>query len=155
MSAKIDKKKVAAVLNELLELELGGVIRYSHYSFLINGFGRIPIVSWFRGQADEALAHAHLVGDWITHFGAYPSLEIRPLVDSHKTDVTAMLRESLEAEGQALAGYRKLLALVESRSVALEEYARQMIHAEVVHAGEVDKMLRRPGELEPFAKPKE
>ena len=41
-----------------------------------------------------------------------------------------MLRESLQAEGAALNLYRELLALVEDRSVALEEFARQMIHAE-------------------------
>ena len=33
------------------------------------------------------------------------------------------------------------------RSVALEEFARQMIHAEELHVAEVDKMLRKPGEL--------
>ena len=36
---------------------------------------------------------------------------------------------------------------LESRSVMLEEYARQMIYAEETHAGEVDKMLRKPGNL--------
>jgi bacterioferritin len=30
----------------------------------------------------------------------------------------------------------------------LEEYARQMIFAEERHAGEVDKMLRKPGDVE-------
>ena len=43
------------------------------------------------------------------------------------------------------------LALVAERSVMLEEYARQMIYAEELHAGEVDKMLRRPGEIAAFA----
>ena len=61
-----------------------------------------------------------------------------------------ILRESLEVEGQALALYKELLTLVEGRSVMLEEYARQMIHAEELHAGEVDKMLRRPGEVAAF-----
>lgn len=62
-----------------------------------------------------------------------------------------MLRESLESEGAALNLYRELLVLVEGRFVALEEYARQMIHAEELHAAEVDKMLRKPGELAAFA----
>jgi bacterioferritin len=44
-----------------------------------------------------------------------------------------------------------LLALVEGRDTMLEEYARQMIAAESKHASEVDKMLRAPGDLEPFA----
>jgi bacterioferritin len=56
-----------------------------------------------------------------------------------------MLQESLASEAEALALYRKLLEVAEGRSVLLEEYARQMIYAEEMHAGEVDKMLRRPG----------
>jgi bacterioferritin len=42
----IEKDKVIAVLNQILESELAGVVRYTHYSFLVFGFGRIPIVSW-------------------------------------------------------------------------------------------------------------
>jgi bacterioferritin len=136
-----------SVLNHILESELAGVVRYTHYSFLVFGFGRIPIVAWLRQQADESLLHAQQAGEWITTLGAYPSLEIGPLLDSHTFDIGSILRESLEAENVALELYRELLALVEDRSVALEEYARQMIYAEEMHAGEVDKMLRRPGAL--------
>jgi bacterioferritin len=140
------------VLNRLLEAELAGVVRYTHYSFLVFGFGRIPIVSWLREQADESLLHAQQVGEWITTLGAYPSLAIGPLLDSHKHDIAAILRESLETEGAALALYRELLGLVAGRSVALEEFARQMIHAEELHAADVDKMLRKPGDVAAFSK---
>jgi bacterioferritin len=136
-----NEDKVVAVLNRILELELAGVVRYTHYSFLVFGYARIPIVSWLREQANEAL----------THLGAYPSLEIGALLDSHKFDIGDILRESLEAEGAALALYRELLDLVKDRSVPLEEFARQMIGAEELHAGEVDKMLRKPGQLAAFA----
>src|SRR6188474_3825329 len=107
--AEIDKEKVIAVLNHILERELAGVVRYTHYSFLVFGYGRIPIVSWLRDQANESLVHAQQVGEWITTLGAYPSLEIGKLLDSHKTDIAVMLRESLETEGRALDLYRKLL----------------------------------------------
>lgn len=143
----LDKEEVVAVLNRLLESELAGVVRYTHYSFLVFGYGRIPIVSWLRQQADESLAHAQQVGEWITALGAYPSLQIGPLLDSHQNDIGAILRESLESEQKTLAVYRQLLGLVEGRSVALEEFARQMIYAEELHAAEVDKMLRKPGEI--------
>jgi bacterioferritin len=149
--ADIDKEKVIAVLNHILERELAGVVRYTHYSFLVFGFGRIPLVSWLRDQAAEALAHAQQAGEWITTLGAYPSLAIGRLLDSHKHDTGVILRESLEEEAQALSLYRELLGLVRERSVALEEYAREMIKAEEIHAAEVDKMLRKPGELSAFA----
>src|ERR1700693_6228959 len=131
--AEIDKEDVVAVLNRILESELAGVVRYTHYSFLVFGFGRIPIVSWLRQQADESLLHAQQVVEWITTLGAYPSLAIGPLLDSHKHDIIAMLIESLEAEGKALALYRELLELVQARFIALEEFARQMIQAEEMH----------------------
>jgi bacterioferritin len=149
-TSQIDTDKVVDVLNRILEAELAGVVRYTHYSFLVFGFGRIPIVSWLREQADESLLHAQQAGDWITSLGAYPSLEIGGLLDSHKFDIAAILRESMETEARALELYRELLGLVEGRMVALEEFARQMIHAEELHSEEVDKMLRKPGELAPM-----
>ena len=151
--AELDKQKAVAVLNRILEMELAGVVRYTHYSLLVFGYARIPIVSWLRDQATESLTHAQQAGEMITHLGAYPSLEIGPLLDTHKHDIGDILRESLEAEGEALKLYRELLELVSDRSVMLEEYARQMIYAEEMHAGEVDKMLRKPGQVASFAPP--
>jgi len=146
----LDKDKVIGLLNKILEHELAGVIRYTHYSFLVFGHNRIPIVSWLREQAAESLTHAQQAGEMITLLGAYPSLMIGPLLDSHKHDIGAIMRESLETEAKAQAAYRELLSWVEGRSVVLEEYARQMVYAEELHASEVDKMLRTPGEVASF-----
>ena len=151
--AELDKEAVVGVLNRILEAELAGVVRYTHYSFVVFGYGRIPIVSWLNAQADESMTHARMAGEWITTLGAYPSLGLGALLDSHKTDIGAILRESLQSEGQALALYRQLLATVEGRSVALEEYARQMIYTEELHQAEVDKMLRKPGDLAAIGAP--
>lgn len=148
--AEFDQDKVIATLNRILEQELAGVVRYTHYSFMVFGFGRIPIVSWLREQANEALLHAQQAGEWITSLGGYPSLSLGQLLDSHQHDIGAILRESLEAEMTALSLYRELLDLVEDRSVALEEYARSMIAAEELHASDVDKMLRKPGDIAGF-----
>jgi bacterioferritin len=147
---EIDKDKAVDLLNRILEYELAGVVRYTHYSLLVFGYNRIPIVAWLREQASESLTHAQQAGEMITHLGAYPSLAIGSLLDTHRHDIGTILRESLEVEGQALALYKQLLAVVEGQSVMLEEYARQMVHAEELHAGEVDKMLRQPGEVAAF-----
>ena len=148
--AAIDKDRVVALLNGILEQELAGVIRYTHYSLLVFGYSRIPIVSWLRDQATESLTHAQQAGEMITLLGAYPSLAIGPLLDNHKHDVGDIMRESLETEAKALALYRELLSCVAGHSVVLEEYARQMIYAEELHASEVDKMLRKPGDVAAF-----
>ena len=142
--------KVVGILNRILEAELAGVVRYTHYSFLVYGYGRIPIISWLRGQANEALAHATAAGEWITTLGSHPSLAIGRLLESHQHDIGDILRESLAAEAAALKLYRDLLKAVEGKHVALEEFARGMIMAEEMHAAEVNKMLRKPGETAAF-----
>jgi bacterioferritin len=145
-----DRDAVVAVLNKILEVELAGVVRYTHYSLMVYGYTRIPIVSWLREQANESLAHAQEAGEMITHFGGHPSLAIGPLLETHKHDIGAILRESLEAERAGLGLYTELLGLVEGRSIFLEEYARRLIFAEEQHLGDVDKMLRKPGEIGVF-----
>lgn len=147
-TATLDTDQVVKTLNRILELELAGVVRYTHYSLMVFGYGRIPIVSWLRDQAGESLTHAQQAGERITLLGGHPSLGIGPLLETHKHDIGDILRESLEHERRSLEVYRELLALVEGRSVMLEEYARTMIHDEEMHLGEVDKMLRRPGTLD-------
>lgn len=146
----LDQEAIIDVLNRILELELAGVVRYTHYSLLIFGYSRIPIVSWLREQADESLIHAQRAGELVTHLGGHPSLAIGPLLETHKHNIGDILHESLEHERCALAEYKNLLEMTKDRSVMLEEYAREMVYQEEMHAGEVDKMLRKPGEITTF-----
>lgn len=148
---ELDKKAAAEVLNHILELELAGVVRYTHYALMVYGYNRIPIVSWLREQANESLSHAQQAGELITQLGAHPSLAIGPLLETHKHDIGDILRESLEHEREALKAYYDLLSMVKDRSVWLEEYARGMIFKEEQHQGDVDKMLRKPGDINAFA----
>jgi bacterioferritin len=141
---KLDKAAVLEVLNGILEEELAGVVRYTHYSLMVFGYNRIPIVSWLRSQATESLDHAHQAGEWITTLGGHPSLAVGDLLETHKHNVGQILKESLEVETAGYALYVKLLGLVQDRDVALEEYARGMIAAERAHLSEVEKMLRSP-----------
>ena len=153
MSRTIDpaiKDKAIETLNIIMELELAGVVRYTHYSLMVYGYGRIPIVSWMKSNADESLAHAHKAGELVTLLGGHPSLKIGPLLETEQHDIGDMLRESLAHEEKALKAYYALLDLVEGKSVLLEEYARQMIESEELHADEVNKMLRRPGDIKEF-----
>lgn len=149
-SNEIDKPAVLDVLNRILEAELAGVVRYTHYSLMVYGYSRIPIVHWLRGQAEESLTHAQEAGEYITALGGHPSLGIGKLLESEKHDIGAIMKESMAHELEALDHYKLLLRLVEGRDIMLEEYARQMVAAESKHVSEVDKMLRAPGELDPF-----
>ena len=148
----MDNKKIIDALNKILELELAGVVRYTHFSLMVYGYSRIPIISWLRDQATESLDHANKAGEVITNLGGHPSLAIGPLLETENHDIGDILRESLDHEMSALNSYKELLKLVEGHSVMLEEYAREMIYNEELHLGEVDKMLRNPGDMEPFNK---
>lgn len=140
-------ESAAAALNRILELELAGLVRYMHYSFMIFGHNRIPIVAWLRAQADESRAHAALAGEHITSLGGHPSLKIGALLETHKHNVDEILSEALVHEEEGVAAYRELLDLVAGRSVMLEEYARAQIAAEEAHLADIRKMLRKPGSI--------
>ncbi|MBK7394088.1 MAG: bacterioferritin [Chloracidobacterium sp.] len=146
-----EKENAIEVLNKILELELAGVVRYTHYALMVFGYNRIPIVSWLQGNGDESLMHARKAGEFVTMLGGHPSLKIGPLLETEKHDIGDILRESLEQESTTLAAYYELMKLTEGKSVALEEYAREMILLEEMHLDEVNKMLRKPGEIEPFS----
>ena len=145
-----DKAAAVKLLNHIMEAELAGVVRYTHYALMVFGHNRIPIVSWLRNEASTCLAHANEAGELVTHFGEHPSLKIGSLLETHKHGINDILVESLEAEKVGLALYKQLLDMVIDRSVLLEEYARRMISEEELHIGEVNKMLRKPGEIEQF-----
>jgi bacterioferritin len=146
LDAKLNKKIVDS-LNHILELELAGVVRYLHYSFMIFGHNRIPIVAWLRDQATESSAHAVLAGEHITALGGHPSLKIGSLLETHQHDVNEILKEAHEHEKEGLGAYYSLLELVAGKSVWLEEYARDQIAAEEMHLADIRKMMRKPGSI--------
>ncbi len=142
------RTKAVEILNKILEMELAGAIHYIHYSFMVCGYSRIPIVKWMEEQANESMDHARAAGEMVTLLGAHPSLAIGPLLETHKHDIGDILREALEHERKTLAEYENLLDAAQGEDVMLEEFAREHIYIERMHAGQVDKMLRRPGDIE-------
>ncbi|MCI5071715.1 bacterioferritin [bacterium] len=143
-----NKESIIKVLNEIMEHELAGVVKYTHYSLMIFGHHRIPIVKWLRDQATESLLHANTAGEHITSLGGHPSLKIAPLLETHQHEVNDILKESLEHEQRQLDKYKELLSIVDTQHIALEEYSRTMVRDEQEHINEVQKMLRKPGELD-------
>ena len=143
----VDTNAVVKTLNQLLELELAGAVRFNHYALMVFGHARIPIVAWLRTEASEAMSHAQKIGEWITALGAHPSLKIGTLLETHRHAIDDILKEVLEHEQEGLTIYRDLLGLVAEKDVALEEFARSMIELETMHCHEVEKMLRRPGAI--------
>ena len=139
---EINLEAACEILNRIMEYELAGVVRYTHYSLMVTGPYRIPIVDFMKAQAAESLDHAQQAGELLTGLEGHPSLQIAEIDESHKHSIRDILSESVEHEAKALGLYKELLAVVENRSVYLEEYARTMIGQEEAHSIELRKMLR-------------
>src|SRR5262252_4434711 len=144
--------KAIETLNKILEMELAGAIHYTHYSFMVYGYNRIPIVKWLEQQATESIAHARAAGELVTQLGAHPSLAIGPLLETHKHDIGDILRESLSHEKKTLVEYEKLLELVQGEDVMIEEFAREHIYLSLLLFGEVVYFFRRPADTESVEK---
>jgi bacterioferritin len=139
---ELDLDKTAHLLNAIMEAELAGVVRYTHYALMVTGPNRIPIVQFLKAQASESLLHAQQVGEILTGLEGHPSLKIAPIEETHKHSIYDILLESLGHEAAALRLYKQLLEAVEGASIYLEEFTRGMIGQEEMHNMELRKMLR-------------
>ena len=116
MNDKKKLKQAIGALNLIMEAELAGVVRYTHYSLMVFGYNRIPIISWLKNNAVESLQHAQKAGELVTLLGGHPSLKIGALLETEKHDIGDILRESLEHEKSALACYVDLFKIAEGNS---------------------------------------
>ncbi len=141
----MDKNKtneVIETLNKIMEYELSGVVRYTHYALMIAGRDRLSLAAFFKEQANESLLHAQEAGEIVTGLEGHPSLNISIIEESNKHSTVDLLNESSNHEKEAVALYKLLLDIVKDESIYIEEYARGMIKAEEMHAIEVTKMLK-------------
>ena len=139
---ELDKGRAVKLLNRIMEMELAGVVRYTHYSLMVAGPNRIPIVQFMKQQASESLLHATQAGEILTGLGGHPSLQVAPIDETYRHSVKDILEESELHEERALKLYMGLLDVVQDRSVYLEEFARTQIAQEEMHSLELRKMLR-------------
>ena len=139
---EIDSKLVCNILNEIMEYELAGVVRYTHSAMMVSGPYRLPIVTFLKEQAAESLMHAQQAGELIVGLDGHPSQRIAKIDETHRHSIKDILEESLDHELHAFSLYKKLLGNVADRSIYLEEYARGLIGEEEQHSLELKAMLK-------------
>lgn len=138
-------KEILELLGKIYSLEIAGVTRYLHYSFMIMGYNRIPIQSWFRANANESMQHAITIGEKITSLGGHPPMVASRVEEMNNHSIQQLLTESLVFESEALGFYKELVkAAVKIEDIALEELARGFVKNETEHGDEVRKMLTTP-----------
>ena len=141
----LDTEKTLTLLSRIMEFELAGVVRDTHYSLMVTGPNRIPIVAFMKAQATESLLHAQQAGELLTGLGGHPTLQIASIDETYRHAMRDILEESAAHEARALKLYKELLGVVEDSSVYLEEFARTQIAAEEMHSLELRKMMRDIG----------
>ena len=142
---QLETKQACAILNEIMEYELAGVVRYTHSAMMVTGPYRIPIVAFLKEQATESLLHAQGAGELIAGLDGHPSQKIAKIEETGRHAIKDILEESLGHELHAVGLYKKLLEEVENKSIYLEEYARGMIGEEEQHSLELKRMLKDYG----------
>jgi bacterioferritin len=140
-AAPTTSKEAMSCLHKIFQVEMAGIHRYLHYSFMIMGHNRIPIQKWFRDQAMEAQSHAITIGEKITSLGGHPPIVSAGVEETNQHGVHELLQESLNFELQGLEYYKDLVRLA-CDDIALEELARDFVRLETEHVDEVRKMLR-------------
>ncbi len=138
-------KEVLDLLDKIYKVEVAGINQYLHFSFMIMGYNRIPIQSWFRDNATESIAHAVMIGEKITSLGGHPTMGPSKVTENNDHSILQLLNESLKHEEEAVSLYQQLTVMAtELGDIALEEMAREFVRNEVEHVDEVRKMIRTP-----------
>lgn len=139
---ELNLKQTIELLNSIMEFELAGVVRYTHYALMVTGPNRIPIVNFFQAQATDSLTYAQQVGEIITGLEGHPSLLISNMEESYTHSVKMIIEESINHEQKGLKLYRSLLDLVKNRSIYLEKFTRKMVASSEINIIELKKMRR-------------
>ncbi len=138
----LNTNQAISLLNDILEYELAGVVKYTHFALMVTGPNRLILDKFFKGQASESLQHAQQAGELLTGLGGHPSQKIPKIEETNKHTIKDLLNESLIHESKAIDLYKELLNCAENKSLYIEEYAREMVKQEEMHSIEIKKMLR-------------
>ena len=138
----LNTNQAISLLNDILEYELAGVVKYTHFALMVTGPNRPILDKFLKGQASESLQHAQQAGELLTGLGGHPSQKIPNIEETNKHSIKDLLNESLVHESKAIDLYKGLLICAENKSLYIEEYAREMAKQEEMHSIEIKKMLR-------------
>ena len=87
---ELNSSNATDILNAIMEYELAGVVRYTHYSLMVAGPHRLPIVQFLKDQANESLLHAQQAGELLTGLDGHPSQKIAEIIEILRKMVTKM-----------------------------------------------------------------
>ena len=98
----LNSNQAISLLNNILEYELAGVVKYTHFALMVTGPNRLILDKFFKGQASESLDHAQQAGELLTGLGGHPSQKIPKIEETNKHTINDLLNESLVHESKAI-----------------------------------------------------
>ncbi|MEM6753898.1 MAG: ferritin-like domain-containing protein [Cyanobacteria bacterium P01_C01_bin.38] len=137
---QFNRDKAINYLQQILEFELAGVVRYTTYSLMVNGESN-EIVDFLREQAEESLFHSRKVGEVLVSINGNPQPRITPITELESYSVRDILSASLAHEKQALGLYEELLDSLKGSNSDIEEFISNMIEEEGHHTQELAEMI--------------
>lgn len=118
---QFNQDKAINFLQQILEFELAGVVRYTTYSLIVNNSGENQIIDFLREQAEESLLHSQKVGEVLVSINGNPQPRITPIPELENYSVQNILNASLAHEKQALGLYQKLLDALKGSNSDIED----------------------------------
>ncbi len=138
----MDKAAMVDKLNEILAWEYAGMIQYTTYSFMVRGIHREAYYKMFRESGEEALEHAHQVGDKIVALGGITTVERNEVKVA--VDIEEMLKNSLEMELRHVGLYTEAVEICGDSNVGLRNLLEDICQAEQDGADHIMKILNQP-----------
>jgi bacterioferritin len=142
---ELDQQKTLDLLQNIMEYELAGVIRYTYYSLVVTGSNRTAIVDFIKEQAEESLTHAQRVGEILVSLKGNPKPGSTDIEEIEEKSVKNILIASQNYERKAIEMYKELLSSVRESNPELIEFISDMIEEEGSHHLELEQMIQNLG----------
>jgi bacterioferritin len=142
---EFDQQKTLDLLQNIMEYELAGVIRYTYYSLVVTGSNRTAIVDFIKEQAEESLTHAQRVGEILVSLKGNPKPRSTEIEEIEEKSVKNILIASQNHEQKAIEMYKQLLSSVQESNPELIEFISDMIEEEGSHHLELEQMIQNLG----------
>jgi bacterioferritin len=150
---KADRKRVIAVLNDVLATEIVCVLRYKRHYFMARGVHSESVKQEFLQHASEEQQHADWVAERIAQLGGAPDFNPEGLARrSHSEyaegeDLQSMIREDLVAERIAIESYSEIVRWLANDDPTTRKLVEDILKVEEEHADDMANLLDRLGTL--------
>jgi len=144
---KADRKKVIAVLNEVLATEIVCVLRYKRHYYMASGIHAEPVAQEFLEHANEEQMHVDLIAQRIMQLQGEPNFDPEGLTTRSHSEYVAggslveMIREDLVAERIAVESYSEIIRWLGDDDPTTRSLIVEILKKEEEHADDLSNML--------------